>query len=233
MRLPGDVLETILGDCITETTHRVMAAVFDGDPEPLYAIIRDSEADEFVRAKMLQTIAMLTRRGELPRDTTAAFLRDCFSQLEPKEDCYVWSGWIDAVVWLGLTELKPLVKETFLRRSIDPMWLRFKDFEEDLQYSVDHPDAEPLHADGDLTLFGETVAEMSGWAGFEPKAPRNEASAWRLLDPPGTPHREPLRKVGRNDPCPCGSGKKFKKCCLTSASDSLSENLPPWERDPP
>ena len=22
------------------------------------------------------------------------------------------------------------------------------------------------------------------------------------------------RVVGRNDPCPCGSGKKFKKCCL-------------------
>src|SRR5690606_38044880 len=22
-----------------------------------------------------------------------------------------------------------------------------------------------------------------------------------------------LPKVGRNDPCPCGSGKKFKKCC--------------------
>jgi hypothetical protein len=21
------------------------------------------------------------------------------------------------------------------------------------------------------------------------------------------------RKIGRNDPCPCGSGKKFKKCC--------------------
>jgi hypothetical protein len=22
-----------------------------------------------------------------------------------------------------------------------------------------------------------------------------------------------MTKVGRNDPCPCGSGKKFKKCC--------------------
>ena len=22
-----------------------------------------------------------------------------------------------------------------------------------------------------------------------------------------------IRKVGRNDPCSCGSGKKFKKCC--------------------
>ena len=24
------------------------------------------------------------------------------------------------------------------------------------------------------------------------------------------------RKVGRNEPCPCGSGKKYKKCCLDS-----------------
>ena len=31
------------------------------------------------------------------------------------------------------------------------------------------------------------------------------------------PAPEPVRrtepKVGRNDPCPCASGKKFKKCC--------------------
>lgn len=26
-------------------------------------------------------------------------------------------------------------------------------------------------------------------------------------------YRRPEPKVGRNDPCPCGSGKKFKKCC--------------------
>ncbi len=26
------------------------------------------------------------------------------------------------------------------------------------------------------------------------------------------PAKNPLRDVGRNDPCPCGSGKKFKKC---------------------
>jgi uncharacterized protein len=25
--------------------------------------------------------------------------------------------------------------------------------------------------------------------------------------------RRSAPKVGRNDPCPCGSGKKFKKCC--------------------
>lgn len=26
--------------------------------------------------------------------------------------------------------------------------------------------------------------------------------------------RKHLAQPGRNDPCPCGSGKKFKKCCL-------------------
>lgn len=30
----------------------------------------------------------------------------------------------------------------------------------------------------------------------------------------GEPARNPLKDVGRNDPCPCGSGDKFKKCCL-------------------
>lgn len=28
-----------------------------------------------------------------------------------------------------------------------------------------------------------------------------------------SPQAEPRRKVGRNEPCPCGSGKKYKKCC--------------------
>lgn len=26
-------------------------------------------------------------------------------------------------------------------------------------------------------------------------------------------------KVGRNDPCPCMSGKKYKKCCLVNAGE--------------
>lgn len=34
-----------------------------------------------------------------------------------------------------------------------------------------------------------------------------------LGSPPQMLFQQDLRKVGRNDPCPCGSGKKFKKCC--------------------
>ena len=28
--------------------------------------------------------------------------------------------------------------------------------------------------------------------------------------------KELVEKVGRNDPCPCGSGRQFKKCCRNS-----------------
>jgi preprotein translocase subunit SecA len=27
------------------------------------------------------------------------------------------------------------------------------------------------------------------------------------------PFIRPSQKIGRNDPCPCGNGKKFKQCC--------------------
>jgi hypothetical protein len=31
--------------------------------------------------------------------------------------------------------------------------------------------------------------------------------------------------IGRNDPCPCGSGKKFKKCCLAETKIVSSEEF--------
>lgn len=42
--------------------------------------------------------------------------------------------------------------------------------------------------------------------------------ATMLLPPARSPQPSSLRaiKVGRNDPCPCGSGKKYKRCCLTA-----------------
>lgn len=38
-----------------------------------------------------------------------------------------------------------------------------------------------------------------------------------------------MNKVGRNDPCPCGSGKKFKKCCLDKPYQPSAELLADFE----
>jgi SEC-C motif-containing protein len=44
---------------------------------------------------------------------------------------------------------------------------------------------------------------------------RRVEGQWKYVDGTLNPRQGPrtVAKVGRNDPCPCGSGKKHKKCC--------------------
>ena len=51
--------------------------------------------------------------------------------------------------------------------------------------------------------------------GIEPDQPEDISDLELALGQGGPVSRPP--KVGRNDPCPCGSGKKYKKCCGRSA----------------
>jgi hypothetical protein len=52
---------------------------------------------------------------------------------------------------------------------------------------------------------------LDQYAGDFPAPPENLDDHYPQVTAP-IKHSEP--KVGRNDPCPCGSGKKYKKCCL-------------------
>jgi SWIM/SEC-C metal-binding protein len=56
--------------------------------------------------------------------------------------------------------------------------------------------------------------EEKGWKykiELEPDKPEDITDLEILLNWPAPQVAE--KKVGRNDPCPCGSGKKYKKCC--------------------
>ena len=46
---------------------------------------------------------------------------------------------------------------------------------------------------------------------IEPDQPEDISDVLSALNPPMPVSAAPT--VGRNEPCPCGSGKKFKKCC--------------------
>ena len=219
LRLPGREVDRIFGDGITTTSDRVMSAVFDGDPEPLYEIILDPNAEEFIRSGMCEALAMVTVREELDRAVAGRFLRDAFMEMRPQAGCYVWVGWQSAIAMLGMSDLKLLVKKAFDRGFIDSHIFGFEHFEEDLRRGIEHP-GEPRHpGDRDDTLFGDTVEELSGWYCFTTqyrldhqrlrrRAEANRARSQRL--------ENPFKALGRNDPCPCGSGKKFKKCCLAT-----------------
>ncbi|MBW6479721.1 MAG: SEC-C domain-containing protein [Bacteroidales bacterium] len=60
-----------------------------------------------------------------------------------------------------------------------------------------------------------SLCDKNNWqviVGIEPDKPEDISDIERLLNPP-----KPITKaitIGRNEPCPCGSGKKYKHCCL-------------------
>lgn len=222
LRLPGHEIDAIFGDGTTSTSHRVMAAVFDGDPAPLYDMILDPNAEEFIRAGMCEALAMVTLLRELDRAVTGRFLRNAFIELLPQAENYVWVGWQSAIAMLGLCDLKTLVRKAFDRGFIDGGILGFEDFEQDLGRGIEHPN-EPRTSDNhDYTLFGDTIEELAGWYCFSEQY-RKDHQRWRWqaeADRARSQRLEnPFKGVGRNDPCPCGSGKKFKKCCLAMARD--------------
>ena len=77
---------------------------------------------------------------------------------------------------------------------------------------------EGLRRDGEHRFTARALADLVSDRGDAPRA-------ISLMTRAGFPHdssvlrvlrdaAEPYRGVGRNDPCPCGSGRKFKACCL-------------------
>jgi hypothetical protein len=219
LRLPRPEIDAIFGDGISTTSHRVMAAMFDGDPDPLYDIILDANADEFIRAGMCKALVMVTLRGELDRVVAGRFLRDAFVEIRPQAECYVWVGWQSAIAALGMSELKLLVKKAFDRGLIDSDVLRFDYFEKDLRRGIEHPGEARRPGDHRYALFGDTIDELSGWYCFTEQY-REDQERWRRQEETkrvrGQRLEKPIKHVGRNDPCPCGSGKKFKKCCVAT-----------------
>ena len=94
---------------------------------------------------------------------------------------------------------------------------------------LDDPDLHSLRDDLVVacTLMGQDFPELEAWRKEAQEEKRRKpfiygdtASSPPAARIPAAPRplvpiqRAEKKKVGRNDPCPCGSGKKFKKCCM-------------------
>jgi hypothetical protein len=218
LRRDPEVVEMLLGDGVTESAARVMAGVFDGDLTPLFEIIEDEAADEYVRGEMLETLAIVALEDPELRPKVSAFLGRFYDSAGWDVTGPIWFGWEGAIAALGLSAMAPLVRQAYEHDVIGPEWGVFAEFEERLNLTLQDPSAAWFRSEPKRRFVEDAVEELSEWHGFSEaylkEQERAERSGGYLGSYSASTHVNEVRDVGRNDPCPCGSGKKFKKCCL-------------------
>ena len=216
LRGPQDRIDDLLGDAKTETLTRILAGMCDGDEKPLQSLITDMTVNSFVREAALNALGFLVFDGRVDRTAFEAFLLR-LEKLLPPDDDVLWHGWMTMVAVLGMSSLVPLVRAAFADGRISPAWCDEDDFDGLLQAAIERPNDPARLADENMGYIDDVLVALEQFHfdkdDFSDKAATTERwqpgwADWR------EPARNPFRGVGRNDPCPCGSGKKAKKCCL-------------------
>ena len=208
---PGEEIDALLGDALTATLPRVVASLFVGDADELFKLARDRGADEYVRSGVIRALAFLTWDGKVEAGVMQDFLERFHTDRAVPIGDVAWAGWQDAIALLGLRALEPRVEAArqdglIPEDLIDRPWFR-----KTMQRAAAQPRNGSRFAGEHLGYLEDVADELSWVAGRDEK--RNDADGLSSWGSP-KPVRNPMRGVGRNDPCPCGSGKKAKKCCL-------------------
>jgi hypothetical protein len=198
--LEGQTLYEMLGDGTTETLPSLLISLCGGDFSSLRTIVETPEADEWARVAAIEALAWFTHTGEIPLDETRKTFSHWFETLQPRETHVVWYGVQAGVALLGFGDLEPQVARVFRQKLVDNTILAFEDFQDDLRAA--RADRDGFFKERGIGPIEDAVAALEVFDVDESDLP------------PPAPAENKFRNVGRNDPCPCGSGKKFKKCCL-------------------
>lgn len=208
-------IDALLGDAVTETLAGVLICVFDGDVEPLKHAIDSETGDEFARGAALEALGYLVRaRGALSDVDMRAYLRNLRRETKPRAESFLWMAWAATAANLGYDDLRLDVATLNKDEWIGEFEFGLADFDRQLRLAREDPAGlAGFEADG-VCPFEDALGTLSSWTSSPDEEGQDDDGEGSLAS--GAPYINPLRQIGRNDPCPCGSGKKYKKCCLAS-----------------
>jgi len=226
---PGDLTEDLAGDVVTEDLSSILASVSGGDPSGIIALVENELANQWVRGAALDGLVMLAACGLRTREEVMTYFASLFQKLDRKPS-EVWDGLAVACADLCPIEVEAELRQAYEDELIDPWSISWQEIHEAIHKGKD---ACLEQVRGRYHLITSAVEELKWWTCFdgnegepdefdevdvEPGDPDDETDDFSLF--PGgnddfvpAPYRRPEPKVGRNEPCPCGSGKKYKKCC--------------------
>lgn len=238
--------EELFGDDLTGGLDRMLASVCDGDLSPLKALAEDEDAAVWCRVAALFAMNVRVVEGDDDRDEMLAWM-DTFCTREAdrlrregggEDDRDTLLTWAVGIVGnLGPAPLMEKIRGWFGEGLIDPTVDGLPWFEAQAAESADDCLAQ-ARGDKNDRYVRDVVAEMEWWACFREEtgeeSDESDTPEWldRLMPSIGGPNlihgegtfRRDAPKVSRNDPCPCGSGKKFKKCCGKEGGETINDD---------
>jgi len=234
LSLPDDTLWALLGEM--DGWDSVLASVSCGDVSLIQQLIETESADEYVRCLALNSLVTLHVAGEKKREEIIEYFKELFDGKLERSPSAVWINLVGCCLDLHAEELldnvlKAIQDDLVWEGEISIMNVE-EVFAEEKQKVLDD-----LFKNEKYYLIVDTIKEMEWWACFKGNEqldadiadslfeaateyiPQEKVEQFRkrqekhYSDPtPGEPIRTDPN-IGRNEPCPCGSGKKYKKCC--------------------
>lgn len=196
--LPDEIGVELTGDIVTEGLDRILASVSRGDTSLIKRLAEDEAADEYARNAALEALLCSVVAGEQSRGEVMAYYKSLFNGVAIREPSHFWNGLVSCSTDLYPAEVREEIGRAFANGLVDETFIDMEFIEGKLALGEEAVLAE-LRG-GRHKLVEDVIAEMEWWACF------HEGPAERG------------RKVGRNEACPCGSGRKYKKCCAAEAS---------------
>ena len=199
------LVHSLMNDFLTEHLPEILAAIFDDDIEVFFNIINNKNYNESIRNAFLKATTILVMYGILDKDEMRprylALLTE--EQIEENND--------NDFIEYSLLDLADLA-DPFLRVAIDNA-LVISNIESsffskaDIQETYNDP---PKKGDRFNSLDIDTNESLQSWGWFDNRHNQeiNDDNYFNET------YKRKTKKVGRNESCPCGSGKKYKKCCL-------------------
>lgn len=218
--LPEDELEYLIGDGITGNMQDILYNTYNGDMELLKTSIQNSAVDEYVRSSMLEVLGQLYLDGSLGENEWKDFLKQ--SVYDGRDYDYLYDDVGYMLCHCHFADMLPEIRYMFDNNLIDEMSMGTYDSYVDAMFDY--------REEGEI--FCKTPISAAGnlrhWAMFEQKSKNNisdnsEDDLRKMIRGIERKWNTPPQKIkiGRNAPCPCGSGKKYKFCCLNKPKDAI------------
>ena len=193
--IPGEVTLDVTGDLVTEALHRILASVSGGDTGLIEALIVNRGANEYVRRAAMKALLVPVARGERAREEVMSTYQGLFRGGMERESSFAWGGLVSCCCDLYPEEVLDDIEQAYAEGLVDEGFIDYEWAIETMARGKEEVLAE-LMGDARYSTIDDTIREMEWWDCFD----QSEKPKWK-------------RRVGRNQPCPCGSGQKYKKCC--------------------